>query len=216
MAAPQVLSWEKPGTLTLSRNSRGRGMTNDETGIGDDELVARAARGDAGAWTALVDRHLGPVVSFAWYRLGDRAEAEDVAQETMLRFSKKALTWEPNGAQVRTWLYRVAGNLCIDRQRARRPETPIEDATEVAVIDLQPHLDGRLDAGRAVRRALSALPERQQVALILVYYQGHSVREAAEILRISEHAAESLLARARRSVRAMLEPDRGDLIGVKK
>ena len=50
---------------------------------------------------------------------GDRVEAEDIAQETLLRFAKKALTWEPDGAKVRTWLYRVAGNLITDRQRAR-------------------------------------------------------------------------------------------------
>lgn len=181
----------------------------------DDDLVRRAAAGDSGAWAGLVDRHLAAVVSFAWYRLGDRTEAEDIAQETMLRFSRKAPGWEPGGPKVRTWLYHVAGNLCIDRQRARRPETAIEDAEEAAVIDIQPHLDGKLDARRVVRSALSALPDRQQVVLILVYYEGHTVREAAEILHISEHAAESLLARARRAMRLALEPNREDLIGAR-
>jgi len=188
---------------------------NREKGITDDELVRRAAAGDEAAWAGLVDRHLTSVVSFAWYRLGDRSEAEDVAQETMLRFSKKAPDWQPDGPQVRTWLYRVAGNLCIDRQRARRTEMPIEDAEDAAVIDIQPHLDGKLDARRVVHKALAALPERQQVVLILVYYQGHTVREAAEILELSEHAAESLLARARRTMRAALEPNREDLIGAR-
>ena len=116
---------------------------------------------------------------------------------------------------MRTWLYRVAGNLCIDRLRARRPESPIEEAGESTVIDLQPHLDSRLDARRVVQKALAGLPERQQAVLILVYYQGHTVREAAEILDLSEHAAESLLARARRAMRAALEPNREDLIGAK-
>ena len=64
-----------------------------------------------------------------------------------------------------------------------------------------------------VHKALSALPERQQVVLILVYYQGYTVKEAAVMLSVSEHAAESLLARARRSMRAALEPNREDLIG---
>lgn len=146
-------------------------MADDLSEITDDELVRRAARGDQAAWSGLVDRHLSSVVAFSWYRLGDRVEAEDIAQETLLRFSKKALTWEPDGAKVRTWLYRVAGNLCIDRQRARRPETPIEDAEETSVIDIQPHLDGKLDARRVVHRALTGLPARQQVVLILVYYQ---------------------------------------------
>ena len=110
-------------------------------------------------------------------------------------------------------LYRVAGNLCIDRQRARKPETPIEDAAESSIIDIQPHLDGKLDARRVIHRALAELPDRQQVVLILVYYQGYTVKEAAVMLDISEHAAESLLARARRAMRAALEPNREDLIG---
>lgn len=188
-------------------------MAEDLADLTDDELVRRAATGEEAAWGGLIDRHLSSVVSFAWYRVGDRAEAEDIAQETMLRFAKKALTWEPDGAKVRTWLYRVAGNLCIDRLRARKPDTPLEDAEDTSIIDIQPHLDGKLDARRVVHKALAALPDRQQVVLILVYYQGYTVKEAAVMLSVSEHAAESLLARARRSMRAALEPNREDLIG---
>lgn len=96
-------------------------MADDLSDITDDELVRRAAADDQSAWAALGDRHLSPVVSFAWYRLGDRVEAEDISQETLLRFAEKVLTREPDGAKIRTWLYRVAGNLVIDRQRARKP-----------------------------------------------------------------------------------------------
>jgi RNA polymerase sigma-70 factor, ECF subfamily len=188
-------------------------MVDDLSNITDDELVRRAAAGEQVAWTALVDRHLASVMSFAWYRLGDRVEAEDIAQETLLRFAKKALTWEPDGAKVRTWLYRVAGNLVIDRQRARRPVSSIEDIEDTSIIDIQPHLDGKLDTRRVVHRALIALPARQQVMLILVYYQGYTVKEAVEMLAVSEHAAESLLARARKSMRTALEPNKEDLIG---
>ncbi|MGB0629381.1 MAG: sigma-70 family RNA polymerase sigma factor [Alphaproteobacteria bacterium] len=157
-------------------------ITADPT---DDDLVRRAAGGESAAWDLLVARHLTPVVSFAWYRLNDRSEAEDVAQETLLRFSKKALDWEPGGAKVRTWLYRVAGNLCIDRLRARRPEDSIDSVEETGVIDIQPHLDGQLDTRRSVHKALLTLPVRQQTVLILVYYQGHTVKEAADILAMS-------------------------------
>lgn len=188
-------------------------MADGHQRITDDVLVSRAAAGDGAAWVALADRHLAPLVAFAWYRLRDRAEAEDIAQETMFRFSRKALDWEPDGPPVRTWLYRVAGNLCIDRQRARRPETAIDDAEESQVIDIRPHLDGSLDIRRAVERGLAGLPERQQTVLILVYYQGYTVREAAEVMELSEHATESLLARARRAMRATLAPNRKDLIG---
>ena len=188
-------------------------MADDLSDITDDELVCRPAADDQSAWAAPGDRHLSPVASFAWYRLGDRVEAEDIAQETLLRFAKKALTREPDGAKIRTWLYRVAGNLRIDRQRARKPHSPLEDIEDTSIIDIQPHLDGKLDARRVVHKALIALPARQQVVLILVYYQGYTVKEAAVMLEVSEHAAESLLARARRAMRAALEPNREDLIG---
>ena len=101
----------------------------------------------------------------------------------------------------------------IDRQRARKPHSPLEDIEDTSIIDIQPHLDGKLDARRVVHKALIALPARQQVVLILVYYQGYTVKEAAEMLAVSEHAAESLLARARKSMRTAPEPNREDLIG---
>ena len=123
---------------------------------------------------------------------------------------------EIDGGKVRTWLYRVAGNLCIARLRARRPEAPIEAVEETGVIDIQPYLDGQLDTRRSLHKALLTLPDRQQTVLILVYYQGHTVKEAAVILRLSEHAAEALLARAHRAMRLALAPDRDDLIGVSK
>ena len=184
-----------------------------EPAAGDDGLVRRAAAGSQAAWAALADRHLPAIHAFAWRRLGDRMEAEDVAQETMLRLSRKAPSWEPGGTRLRTWLFRVAHNLCIDKLRARRAHAPLDDAD---VVDLRPRLDRSLDAGRATRRALAALPQRQQAVLVLVYCHGYKTKEAAEILRISEHAAESLLARARRAMRAILEPQRADLVGARR
>ncbi len=56
--------------------------------VSDDELARGVASGDAGAWQALMDAHLGAVTAYAWHMLGDRAEAEDVAQETFIRFLK--------------------------------------------------------------------------------------------------------------------------------
>ena len=86
----------------------------------DDHLLQRIARGDAGAWPVLVERHLGAVTGFAWTVLGDRAEAEDVAQETFVRLMRKAPDWRPGGAKLRTRLFRVAMNLSTDRWRRLR------------------------------------------------------------------------------------------------
>jgi len=179
----------------------------------DDALVRRVAEGDSRAWAGIVDRHSGTIMSCAWYMLGDRAEAEDVAQETFIRLMAKAADWRTGGPKLRTWLYRVAVNLCIDRRRARRTE-PLDAIAERADPSAdEPEVTRRLDHGRAVRRGLAMLPERQRLALALVHFQGLTNIEAAEALETSVDALESLLARARRTLRAALEPQRRDLLG---
>ena len=180
--------------------------------VHDNELVSRAASGDRAAWAQLVDRYLGPVSGYAWHMLGDRGEAEDVAQETFVRLMGKVADWDADGAaSLKTWLYRVAINLCIDRRRKVVP-LPVAELPEVPDIHA-PGAEEILDRDRVVREALDRLPERQRAVLTLVYYQGLSNGEAAAALRISVEAVESLLARARRALRAMLMPVRDDLLG---
>ncbi len=178
----------------------------------DDALIRCIAAGDASAWPQLAQRHLGPLVALAWRILGDRAEAEDVAQEVFVRLLVKVPAWEPGGAALRTWLSRVAINLCIDRRRAKRT-TPLDDLPEPR----DPTADEavvarRFDMARKVRAALHKLPERQSIALALVYYQGFSNREAANILKVSVDALESLLSRGRRAMKEDLSNVATDLL----
>ncbi len=179
----------------------------------DDALIRCIAAGDSSAWPKLVERHLSPLVALGWRILGDRTEAEDVAQEVFVRLLAKAPAWEPGGALLRTWLTRVAINLCIDRRRARRttslddlpePKDPASDEAMVA---------RRFDMARKVRAALHKLPERQAVAMTLVHYQGFSNREAANVLEVSVDALESLLARGRRAMKKDLSKVATDLLG---
>ena len=179
----------------------------------DDLLVRAAAIGDQSAWAILVERHLSAIVGHAWYMLDDHAEAEDVAQETFLRLFGKLGSWRPGGPQLRTWLYRVAINLCIDRQRSHRKILFDEMPDMLEGGDREPVLGERLDQKITVRRALTDLPERQKTAIALVYYQGMTNREAAELLDVSVEAVESLLARARQTLRRQLDPVITDLMG---
>lgn len=179
--------------------------------VADDMLIAQAARGDRAAWGVLVDRYLVPVSAYAWYMLGDRSEAEDVAQETFLRLMKKLPAWQPGEAGLKTWLYRVAINLCIDRQRRRVPE-PVAELPELP-DPRAAEAEADFDRSRVVRAALDQLPERQRAVMTLVYYQGFTNAEAAGLLKLSVDAVESLLARARRALRASLAPMRDDLLG---
>ena len=100
----------------------------------DAALMARVAAGDRAAARAVVDRHLPGLVSFAWRMVGDRATAEDVAQDAFLKLLRQAPRWKPK-AQIGTWLRRVARNRCIDLHRRARPG---EDIADLALEDRSP------------------------------------------------------------------------------
>lgn len=169
----------------------------------DLDQITRAAAGDPAAVRALVSRYSPGVLSLATRMLGDRTEAEDVTQETFIRAWKALPGWEPR-AKFSTWLHRVALNLCYDRLRKKRESLPGE-LPDQADRSLGPAdtYDQSQRIG-AIEQAISRLPERQSAALTLCALQGHSQAEAAEILEISVEALESLLARARRTLRAEL------------
>jgi RNA polymerase sigma-70 factor (ECF subfamily) len=182
-------------------------------GDADDALMGRVAAGDGLAWRDIMDRHASAILGHAWYMLGDRAEAEDVVQETFVRLMAKARAWQSGGAKLRTWLYRVAINLCIDRRRARRT-VPLDGIPEMPDPASDEGLRSRdIDRTRSVRRALAELPDRQRVALTLVHFEGLSNIEAAAALEVSVDALESLLARGRRTLRESLAADKDDLLG---
>jgi RNA polymerase sigma-70 factor (ECF subfamily) len=170
----------------------------------DEALLAEVARGDAAAVRALLARKLPRILALARRMLTDAAEAEDVAQEVFLRTWRQAPRWRSGAARLDTWMHRVALNLCYDRLRRRR-ETPTADPPEQ--VDPGPAPDRGLQAaevGAQVERALAALPHRQREAIVLCHYQELGNIEAAGLMGVSVDALESLLGRARRSLRAAL------------
>ena len=177
----------------------------------DAALLARVGQGDAQAVREMVARKLPRLLSLAQRLLGQRGEAEDVAQEALVRVWKQAPGWQPGLARFDTWLHRVALNLFYDRLRRQPEEALGDDAPEVA--DPGPAPDEALQAAQRSARmsaALAALPARQREALVLQYYQELSNGEAAALMGVSVEALESLLARGRRSLQAMLIGDDGD------
>jgi len=194
-----------PAEGASSGQARGLGSGQGER-ENEAQLVERAAAGDEAAFAALVGAHLGRVLAVGWRMLGDDVEAEDVAQETFTRLWKNADRFDPGKAQLSTWLYRVASNLCIDRLRGRTAE-PLDDIPETRsepeqdrTMDEQ-HLSARMEA------TLQLLPDRQRLALTLFHYQELSMKEAADIMDVTIEAFESLLARARRGVKKELETE---------
>ncbi len=175
--------------------------------LGDDALMGLYAAGDPFAAHLLMDRLLPPTLRYAARVLADRAEAEDVAQEAMLRLWRIAPDWRSGEAQPRTWLYRVVTNLCNDRLRARkrRSVVPIDEVAEpldpAAGVLAEIIEDERM---AALTLALQCLPERQRQAVILRHIEGLTNPEIAAILEIGVEAVESLTARGKRALQAIL------------
>lgn len=175
----------------------------------DAALLARFAAGDQSAARMLTEQLLPGALRQAWRMLGDQTEAEDVAQDAMLRLWRQAADWRAGEARVSTWLYRVVHNLCIDRIRRRRPSVAVEDAPEP--VDPEPSVltqIARNETGRAVAAAIMELPPRQRQAIILRHFEGWSNPEIGEALESSVEAVESLLARARRTLAEKLNDER--------
>jgi RNA polymerase sigma-70 factor (ECF subfamily) len=181
----------------------------------DAVLVDRARRGDTAAFEALVRRHDRPVLGLALRLTRSREEARDIYQETFLRAWKSLPAFRRDGA-FRTWLLRIATNLCLDRRR--RPEAPLpEAAAGVAVPGVDP--GERPDAGpdgdpqkalvrteirRRVAAALGALTPRERLVFELRHAQGERLTEVARVLETTEETARNCLYRAHLRLREAL------------
>lgn len=177
----------------------------------DDALLALYGQGDRSAARVLALRLTPLALRVAARMLGDAAEAEDVAQEAMLRLWRAAPGWQPGAAKVTTWLYRVVANLATDRLRRRRT-LPLDAAPEPE--DGRPGaLAGLIEADRAaaLQAALMALPDRQREAVVLRHLEGLANPEIAAIMGVGVEAVESLVARGKRGLAATLAGRRGEL-----
>jgi len=149
------------------------------------------------------DKHVDIQSSVGDLHLGNDADAEEIVQEAMLRVWVNAPRWRPDAA-FRTWLYRVAFNLCLNRRRQKTfaaldaagdPPDPSPSAAD----ELEKH-----EMDRFVAKAIGGLPDRQRAAIVLTYYEGLSNAEVASVLETTISSVEALLVRAKRTLRAEL------------
>lgn len=198
----QGLTGLEPSGVTDGASKRLKTETPDSAGLDEDaQLLARFTVGDQEAARILTEQLLPGALRQAWRMLGDQSEAEDIAQEAMLRLWRQAPDWRAGEARISTWLYRVIQNLCIDRIRRRRPSVAVDDVPEP--VDPQPSVLVRMaqtETSRAVAAAIAELPERQRQAIVLRHFEAWSNPQIGEALGCSVEAVESLLARGRRSL----------------
>ena len=177
----------------------------------DTDLLVRAGSRDASAFATLVDRHFPVVHRVVWRMMNGHADAEDVAQEAFLRLWRDPAQVR-EGAALRGWLMRVATNMVTDRFRVK-PMKTMDDGIEVADerASAEEHID-RSRAVAAIDAAVASLPERQKLALTLVHFEHMTNITAASIMEVSVDALESLLARARRSLKEQLAANKTALL----
>jgi len=170
-------------------------------GAADSGLIALARRGDPSALDELVRRHQNRVYNLTYRMLRQREDAEDVTQEAFLK-AFQALPRLKDDAAFRSWLCRIAANLCLMRLRSRpHAETPWDAAAEAeqaAEQDVAPEIVEKL------RNAMADLPPKYRLAVIAFYIEGRSYNEAARMAGVPVLTFKTRLYRARRMLRDLL------------
>ena len=184
----------------------------------NEDLMDSVRLGNRHAFEVLINRHQRSVLNFIFRFLGNRADAEDLTQEVFLRVWKAAGTYKPD-AKFTTWLYRIATNLCINRQHAIRirklfvqshVQEQIQNSKDSSIIGesagiLSPE-ERLIDSEQSVRllNALNELPTSQRVAIVLRIYDEMSYQEIAQIMDRSVSSVDSLLIRAKKNLHRKL------------
>jgi len=173
----------------------------------DAQLMLAFQKGDESAFAVLFERYRTRVLNTAYRFLNDANLAQDIAQEVFVKIYMSPKTYHPDAA-FSTWLYRITANACIDTLRRRKrlaavlPEAAAQSALDPAATQAD-QVEAR-ELERVVRAALASLPEKQRIAVVLQRYEGLSYKQIAEILGMSRPAIESLLFRAKQTLRVSL------------
>lgn len=191
----------------------GRAKEASLTADSDDALLERIGANDQEAFRILVERHIDRAYGLALRILNNRADAEDIVQDTLLKIWLHRGRWETGRAKFSTWLYRVVTNRCIDYRRQPRNEDleqvpEVMDEKPLAIVELQKH-----EVSSMLDEAMARLPDQQRVALILSYHESMNNAEVADVMQTTVAAVELLLKRGRQRLRELLRRSEKDIRG---
>src|SRR5687767_15052830 len=172
----------------------------------DDELLALIRDGNQPAFAALVERHNERFYRLAVRYLQNREAAEDVVQDAFVKLWENPNLWQAGrNTKFTTWFYRIVVNLCLDVRKKKKPQA-LEDDT--LVIDEREAVDEsmmRAQQQQMLEREIAALPERQRTALNLCFNEDLSNQEAAEVMGLKLKAFQSLIMRARTTLKERMK-----------
>src|SRR5512135_36375 len=160
------------------------------------EIMAELAKGNLSAFREIVEQYQNPLLNYIYRYTGDRAAAEDISQEVFLRVFKTAKEYQPLSS-FKTWLFKIATNLCLNELRDNKIHRNTIDIFElneagfVALAEKRPSPVGELESrelSSTLKKALRSLPEKQRVALLLHKYSGFSYLEISKIMNCSVSA----------------------------
>ncbi len=177
----------------------------------DAALMMAVKSGDPGAFETLVTKYQPLIMNLCYRYIGNQEDAEEVAQDVFIRVLRYSGSYEPK-AKLSTYLYRIAVNLSINRIRDNKWKRFV--SWDSATQDKPPFHGGeqpdelaeQREKREAIRRVIDSLPENQKTAVILKRFQELSYEEIAGIMRISVSAVESLLFRAKQTLKKKLKP----------
>ena len=171
-------------------------------------ILQRAIAGDRSAFRTLVLENSERVFRLAYRLVGETAAAEDVVQDTFVKVHQKISSFDQR-ASFSTWLHRVAVNTALDQLRKARTRSKYEADADWSALDSRT-ADScpaeSQDLERAAASAMAHLSEIERAAFTLRHFEGHSIREIAEILGLGDSASKQAVFRAVRKMRAALTP----------
>jgi RNA polymerase sigma-70 factor (ECF subfamily) len=177
----------------------------------ETKIVKRAQKGDRLAFAELVELYKDKLYNLGYRMMGNRTEAEDVAQEAFLRAYANLSKYNPNH-KFSTWIYRIATNLCIDRMRKKKADFSLDAELDgVEGGDMYSRLPSpertpeqqlvRTETQEEVQAAIAALPENYRAAVILKYLHDMSLQEIADILEVPVSTVKTRIHRGREALR---------------
>lgn len=182
--------------------------------------MLQVREGNAAAFEALVDKHQARLVTLLQHMVGNRSQAEDLAQEVFLRVYRARERYTPT-AKFSTWLYTITQNVASNslRKSSRRkelnltnspsgsmPVRPLDSMAKDRSNLMPARLAAQKEMGEIIESAIKSLSPRQRMAMLLSKYEGMSYQEIADTMELTTQAVKSLLSRARANLRDALEP----------